>query len=77
MLGRDAGAEANSILRDGRVIDRRNPKPAAPQFMTEPIHSLPIADDERHDVGRRCSGIDPELTEFFMEVVRVFPQDLS
>src|SRR5205814_5067745 len=44
------------------------------QIMTQPIHSLTIADHDRHDVSCRSSGIHPELAQFFMEIMRVFPK---
>ena len=44
--------------------------------MTEAIHSLPIADHDRHDVSCRCSGVEAELAQFFVKVIGVFPQDL-
>src|SRR5438132_9362666 len=74
MFGGHASPEANSILRYGRVIHRRDPETASPQFMTNPIHPLPIADNNRHYVSCRCPGVDPEIAKLRVEVVSVFPK---
>src|SRR5207237_8426700 len=74
MIGWYASAETNLILRDRRIINRRNPQPATPQLVTQPIHSFTVADHDRHDVGCRSSGIDSELAQFFMEIMRVLPK---
>src|SRR5207248_11781673 len=42
--------------------------------MTQPIHSLSVPDHDRHDVSCRSSGIDSELAQFFMEIMRVLPK---
>src|SRR5207302_3890089 len=73
----DAGAEANSIVRDSRIIDRCNPKSTPTQFVTEPIHAFPITNDDWHHVGCRCSGVDAELAQFFVKVIGVLPNDFS
>src|SRR6266566_8195707 len=42
--------------------------------MTEPIHPLAIANDDRHDVCCRCSGIKPETAKLRVEVIGVLPK---
>src|SRR5437763_13740939 len=42
--------------------------------MTQSIHSFTVADHDRHDVSCRSSGIDSELAQFFMEIMRVLPK---
>src|SRR5207302_6339132 len=73
VLRGDAGPEANSLMRNGGIIDWRNPKPAASQLMTEPIHPFAIADDNRHDVGCRSSGVDAETAQLSVKVIGVLP----
>ena len=74
MLGRHASAEADPMLRHGWIIDRRHPKPALSQFMPEPIHAFPVANDYRHHVRCRCSGVDAETMKLRMKVIRIFPE---
>ena len=42
--------------------------------MTEAVHSLAVADHERHHVGGRIPGIDAEPMELLMEVIGILPQ---
>src|ERR1700730_5311454 len=74
MLGSDASTKANFVLRDGRVINGRNPKTAATQLVTEAIHSFAVSDHDRHDVSSRCTGIDSKLAKFLMKIIRVLPK---
>src|SRR5215469_18718500 len=63
----DTRAETDPILRDSRVVHRRNPKTAAPQLMTEPVHQLAITDHNRHHISRRSSSVESELVELSVE----------
>ena len=61
-------------LRHSRIIDRRDPEPAAPQFVTEAVHAFAIADHNWHHVGVGIPGIDAEALELLVEIVGVFPE---
>src|SRR4029453_1655348 len=74
VFGCDTRAETDPILRDSRVIHRRDPKTAAPYFVTEPIHELAITNHNRHHKSCRCSGVQSELLELSVEVIRVLPK---
>src|SRR6516225_9933191 len=74
VFGCDTRAETDSILRDSRVIHRRNPKTAAPQLVAEPVHQLAVPNHNWHHVSCRCSRVEPELVELSVEVIGVFPK---
>src|ERR1700730_11678252 len=40
MFGCYASPKANSVLRNSRVIDRRNPQASPTQFVAKPVHPL-------------------------------------
>src|SRR5262249_4230654 len=70
----DTRAETDPILRDSRVVHGRNPKTAAPQLMTKPVHQLAITDHDRHYVSRRSSSVESELVELSVKVIGVLPK---
>ena len=74
MFGCHARPETNPILRHRRIIHRRDPEAASPQLMTEPIHPFAIADDNRHHLGCRLSGIKPEAAKLRVEVIGILPK---
>src|SRR4051794_38242313 len=74
MLRGHAGAKTNLVLRHCRIINRGNPEPASPEFMSHPIHAFAIPDDDRHHVGRRSARIQAELPQLLMEIIRVLPE---
>ena len=74
VFGCDTRAETDPILRDSRVIYRRNPKTAPPQLVPEPVHQLAITNHNRHHVSCRCSRVESELVELSVEVLSVFPK---
>src|ERR1700730_14400536 len=74
MFGGHAGAETNSIQRNGRVIDRSDPKTATAQFVTKAIHAFTLTDHDRHDERGRCSSIDAEPSQLRMKIVGIVPK---
>src|SRR5437870_2028899 len=74
MHGGHARTEANPALRHSRVIHWCNPKTTPPQFVTEPIHTLTIGDDDGHHVRCRFSGVESQASKLRMEVIGVFPK---
>src|SRR3984893_14009651 len=74
MFGGHAGAETNSIQRNGRVIDRSDPKTATAQFVTKAIHAFALTDHDRHNVRCRCSSIDAEPSQLRMKIVAIVPK---
>src|SRR4029453_13490614 len=74
VFGCDTRAETDPILRDSRIIYRRNPKTATAQLVPEPVHQLAITNHNWHHVGCRCSCVESELVELSVEVLGVFPK---
>src|SRR3954468_14917298 len=69
-----ARAEADPVLGNGRIINWRHPEAALPQLMSEAVHPPTIADDQRHDVGVRISGVDPEAVRLRAKILGIFPE---
>src|SRR5438067_4378186 len=77
VVRRDAGAETDFVLWNGRVIDGRHPQSTPAQFMPEVIETLAVPDDDRHDVGGRVPGVDPERIELAVKIFGVLPETLT
>src|SRR5215470_7003975 len=74
VIGCDTRTETDPILRDSRIIHRRDPKTATPQLVPEAVHQLAITNHNRHDVSCRGSRIESEFVELRVEVIGVFPK---
>src|ERR1700758_4732218 len=74
MLGGYTRTKTNSVLRDSRVIYRRNPEAAPPKFMPQPIHASAITNDDRHHISRRRSGVEAEALKLRVKVIGIFPK---
>ena len=66
-----AGAETNAVFGHSGKINRRNEKATTAQFVTQLIHSCAIANNEGHDVSRRCAGIDPDSVQMVTKIFRI------
>jgi hypothetical protein len=77
MVGRHTGAKTDAVFGHGGKINRRDEESAAAQFMTQLVHSCPIADDKRHDVSARCAGVDPDRVQMLAEIIRVRPKPIA
>ena len=56
VVRRDAGAETDFVLRDGRIIDGGYPQSTLAQFMPQVIETLAVADVGRGEVRFASAG---------------------
>src|SRR5207245_11708911 len=75
---RNCGSQTSTktipMMGASRIMNGSNPQTTAPQFMPQPIHALPITNDNRHHVCRRSPSIQSETTKLRVEVIGVFPK---
>src|SRR5436309_8284103 len=67
MFGSHTSTKTYPMLRHSRIINGSNPQTTASQFMSQPIHALPITNDNRHLVCRLL--LEKKKIERLLQVV--------